>query len=438
MQPSSLYRCTISEKHENHTFLNIFDIFKKKQSRFKSDLEKLKKVFAEKYKILLSDVEKQESELEADFKNLKTDISNQKKKWYIAIERHFNNLNSEIAKLENKHRDEMKRCKAKINQNIQKVEQNMEQINGILKSNNISKSLKFQTDFEMEIIPQVEIRLPTFSPLRVPEELVSMWIGSLRFDADKITPRNIKQILPQPGIIASVGTQYTSNLYNVVGYTDRQIWTSGDDCSIKVFHSDQKALLKTFSTLSGHRPESIAIISTGHLVYTYYHERSVNILKDEENYHVIRLENWIPHGVCKTSSGRFLVIMISNDYKQSKVVRFVGFREKQTIFAYRGIPLFSSGDFYRYITENRNLDICVSDHGAGAVVVVNQARELRFRYTGLTPDPKNKPFDPRGITTDSQSHILIADIENHCVHVIDQNGQFLRYVECGLGFPWGL
>ncbi|XP_062573174.1 uncharacterized protein LOC134235097 [Saccostrea cucullata] len=300
-------------------------------------MEKLNTDFAEKYKILLSKVEEQESELETDLKNLRTDISNQKRKWYNAIERHFNNLTSEITNVENKHKDEIKRCKAKINQNIQKVQQNMEQINDILKSNNISKSLKFQTDFEMKIIPKVEIRLPTVSPLRVPKELVSMWIGSLRFDADKITSKNIKQILPQPGIIASVGTQYTSNLYNVLGYTDRQIWTCRDDCSRKVFHSDQKALLKAFRTLSGHRPESIAIISTGHLVYTDYHERSVNILKDEEKFLVIRLENWIPHGVCSASFGHFLVIMISTDYKQSKVVRYVGFKEKQTISAFKGI-----------------------------------------------------------------------------------------------------
>ncbi|XP_061168988.1 uncharacterized protein LOC133178262 [Saccostrea echinata] len=281
------------------------------------------------------------------------------------------------------------------------------------------------------------IFLPTFSPLRVPEELVSMWFGSLTFDTNK-TPTNIKQILPKPGVIATLDTQYASKLYNVVGYSGRQIWTSGDDCYIKLFHSDQKTPFQSFRTLSGHRPESIAIISTGHLVYTDYHERSVNILKDEEKFLVIRLENWIPHGVCSSSLGHFLVIMISNDYKQSKVVRYVGFKEKQTIFAYKGIPLFSSGDFYRYITENRNLDICVSDHGAGAVVVVNQAGELKFRYTGLTPALKTKPFDPRGITTDSQSHILIADIENHCVHIIDQNGQFLHYIECGLSFPWGL
>ncbi|XP_062569824.1 uncharacterized protein LOC134231874 [Saccostrea cucullata] len=134
--------------------------------------------------------------------------------------------------------------------------------------------------------------------------------------------------------------------------------------------------------------------------------------------------------------------MDSDGDKQSKVVRYSGPIEKQTIqLDDEGKPLFSPSPLYsryRYITENRNLDICVSEKEAGAVVVVNQAGKLRFRYTGHIPSSKNQPFSPRGITTDSQSHILIADANNECVHITDQDGQFLRYIHCGLSEPWGL
>nr|XP_022316827.1 protein lin-41-like [Crassostrea virginica] len=87
--------------------------------------------------------------------------------------------------------------------------------------------------------------------------------------------------------------------------------------------------------------------------------------------------------------------------------------------------------------KNRNLDICVADHGDGAVVVVSEAGELRFRYTG-PPSTPGKSFDPVGITTDSQGNILISDPDNNRIHIINQDGNFLRFITCGLHIPLGL
>jgi hypothetical protein len=197
------------------------------------------------------------------------------------------------------------------------------------------------------------------------------------------------------------------------------------------------------------------VTNSGDLVYTDYRDRTVNIVKNEEIQTVIRLNNWKlvgvcwrPLGICCTSSNDLLAIMSSDDCKQSKVVRYSGSRETQIIqFDDQGRPLYSSTGFVisgffkygsKFISENINLDICVADCGARVVVVVNQAEKLRFRYTGHTPAPKNNPFNPRRITTDSQSHIITSDFYNHCVHIIDQDGQFLRYIDCGLSDPRAL
>ena len=175
------------------------------------------------------------------------------------------------------------------------------------------------------------------------------------------------------------------------------------------------------------------------LVYTDYKDRSINIVRDTYIQVLVRLRGWRPRFLCLAFSDDILVIMDNDDDKQTKIVRYADSKEKQHIQwdAY-GLPLYLPGYNLKHICENRNLDICVADTGARAVVVVNEAGTLRFKYTG-PPAIAKESFKPYGITTDSQARILTTDYENHRIHIVNQDGFFLRYIDnCGLHRPWGL
>lgn len=176
----------------------------------------------------------------------------------------------------------------------------------------------------------------------------------------------------------------------------------------------------------------------GDIVYTDPWNFTLNIVKNTQIYDLVRLQEWKPNFVCCSATGDFLVVMFKDNDEDAKVVRYAGSTEKQTIqFDAEGQSLFRAPDYQcgldctTYIAENRNLDICVADVHNQAIIVVNRAGELRFRYTGI--------MKPIGITTDSRGRILAADSHNNRIHILDQDGQFLRYIDnCGLDTPWTL
>nr|XP_022336299.1 uncharacterized protein LOC111132773 [Crassostrea virginica] len=159
------------------------------------------------------------------------------------------------------------------------------------------------------------------------------------------------------------------------------------------------------------------------MVYANYDDRSINLVSGTQVEPLITLQGWKPRGLCSTSSGDLLVIMDSEDEKQTKVVRYSYSKEKQTIYSDdKEMPLYTPGDI-KNLSEN---------YIARAIAVVNATGKLRFRYTGFFSIPQK--FYPS-----SQVNILIADFDDNCIHIIDQNGKLLHYIyRCGLQDQWGL
>ncbi|XP_062621614.1 uncharacterized protein LOC134283171 [Saccostrea cucullata] len=252
----------------------------------------------------------------------------------------------------------------------------------------------------------------------------------------------VKQLLDEPKRIATIHTRF-ERLSSIICLNDEEFWTCGDDKFIKLYNRKGK-LLKSIKAKSGNHPIDIAVTRRRNLIYIDY--ESVYEVRDEKIHEIIKInwkwelfDSWDLNSVCSTSSDDLLVILHNGYRKQTKVVLFSDYKEKQTIqFDSEGQPLYSSDYSSRNVCENRNLDICVADGGANAVIVVNQAGKLRFRYTGTT-SATNRSFYVYGITSDSHSHILIADYNNHCIHILDQDGQLLCCIyNHDLYRPWAL
>ena len=286
--------------------------------------------------------------------------------------------------------------------------------------------------------------MKVFSSKKTVKQMILQGFKGLMFSKSEQTASSIplnnddeQTYTGEPRIITRILTN-NKTFRGVSCLNDNWIWTSGHADSYMRLYHPQGVLMESIRTKSGNQPWDIAVTTDENLVYTDLIDRSINEVVNGRVEPLIRLWGWNPHSLCSTSSGDLLVIMDSDDSKQTKVVRYSGAREKQSIqWDDQSRPLFSQSVF-KSLCENGNLDICVTINEAQVVVVVSGAGNLRFRYTG-PPSISEEPFDPVAITTDSRCNILITDHNNNRIHILFQDGHFFRYIDnCGLQRPWGL
>ncbi|XP_022331905.2 uncharacterized protein LOC111129727 [Crassostrea virginica] len=419
--------CAASNEHEGHMLIDVLTNFDRKKELLRKDLEELeieKENMDKKMDDSLDDNEYETNER----------IKCSKMKWTIIDLKELLESN-DVCKISTyKSRNVNKEMSGGIPLSPNTSSQELD-------DGNLYEEADFMSESSLSQIEVVDMQEPDsledeFEPeigelLDLPEIVATVDTQESESLKDEFEPE-IGQLLDMSEIVATVDTGL---VFSVVCRGEEEIWTRGRNKFMKLYDL-QGNLLQSIQSSSRNVPEDIAVTRSKDLVYTDFDDSSVNIVKDEKVEKKIALHGWKPRNICCTSSDDLLVTMDNDDETQSKVVRFNNFEEIQTIQRDDyNLPLYSSGGI-KYINENKNLDICVADNLAEAVVVVNQAGKLRFKYTG---HPSKTSFHPAGITSDAQRRILTADCVNHCIHILNEAGQFLKYIEnVGFKFPCGL
>ncbi|XP_061177617.1 uncharacterized protein LOC133186377 [Saccostrea echinata] len=443
--------CISSGKHHSHVIAEILQKLSSKTEDLKKDLKELEKRICPTYEEIILDIKSEKANIEEGYQELTTAVTKQGEDWHRKINNIVNEQKFEINEMKVRHLDALNKQENKIKQITSDVKKRIFDLKKLLESNDVSITFAYKSRIAefRSLPPKVNVSLPSFSPHQINKERLYQMFGSLSVLSitteeygytmkaqEAVSCPLVKPLLDEPELITTIDIGY-ERLYSVFCLSDEEIWIRGKGSIMKLYNL-QGRLLKSVKTKSANDPRDITVTRNGDLIYTDSEARSINIVKNKQIQEVIRIQGWKPYYVCSTSSADLLVTMVSDDKEQSKVVRYSGYTEIQTIqFDSEDKPLYSTG-YHKYISENRNLDICVADYEASTVVVVNQAGNLRFRYTGH-PSTTKVSFVPFGITTDSRSQILISDHNNHCIHILDQDGQFLRYIDnCDLYFPLGL
>nr|XP_022304510.1 E3 ubiquitin-protein ligase TRIM71-like [Crassostrea virginica]XP_022304511.1 E3 ubiquitin-protein ligase TRIM71-like [Crassostrea virginica] len=454
--------CVSSGDHDQHKKIDILKILTHKKELIEKDLKELKKLIRPKFQQAASEIPAQKADVQQHSLKLTAALNKQGEALHKEINSLIQRKQSEIEEMDEQHLAAITTQEEVINKALHEIKQVILDLQKLLDSDDVCLVSEYiSRNEEFRSLPaQFQVTLPTFSPQEIKREQLYQQLGSLSqllityplIDEAARTTEEHGGLKKTPGAVSSpksrpfsdktrilidIPTGYI-NSYSVSCLSDEEVWTRGNNNIMKLYNLKGE-LLKSVQTKSGNMPPDIAVTRSGGLVYADYEDMSINLVSGTQIQTLIKLRGWTPLGLCSTSSGDLLVSMRSDDYKQTKVVRYSGSTEKQSVqWDDQGKPLYSSLHI-QYLSENRNLDICVADYFANAVVVVSAAGKLRFRYTGIPPSNPWGLFRPLGITTDSQANILTSEWDRHRIHIIDQDGLFLRFLHnCGLQEPQGL
>nr|XP_034312076.1 uncharacterized protein LOC117684373 [Crassostrea gigas] len=249
---------------------------------------------------------------------------------------------------------------------------------------------------------------------------------------------DVKQKLSLSSSVTKV-KEYTipdvDGVYHIsLGKSDR-LWASDDDSSLVQIdlQGNQLQKIQTNGGSEGYH----TVTQDGDLIYVDRKKKVINRIKQDNTINkFIKTGDWKQLSIHSSRiNGDILVGMRKDEEAKVTTYNKTG-KEIQNIQRdNKGQGLYS---YPRYITENINGDICISDLVKHAVVVVDKSGQHRFSYTG-----QGSWFYPYGICTDVLGHIIVSNCQflSKSIHLLDQDGQFLSLLltsQQGIMYPCGL
>lgn len=431
-------KCCIGA-HKHHNALEIVEVVEIKKQEIRKDIEEIETKLIPEYKKINTYLQGRFTKITVELTNTEQEKEKLRTIWHQEVDTIFDKLGILIQAMKKSCLENVTAYQTKIKNLIQDMTQSIQENKQFLKTSKPLDVFNYKSNLnEYRNVDKVDVKYTSLKANIADGKELSIEMGetkallthtSLSNSAVDVFCTSQKQLLTMSREIAVIPTGYKP-LRRMVCMGDNEAWIIGSNKTITRvdIHGSVKETVVTNCRLW---PDDISVTNQDELIYSDCNRRTVNIIRTGQCKIEVLITtpwDWIPSRMHCTRSGDILVSMFNGQKK--KIIRYHGKKKLQVIEKDNDDkPIFEDGNFVLYLTENNNGDVCASDMNAGVLVAIDMEGRVRFRYNG-TPIRKKDQFSPRNIVTDSLSQIIVTDYNNSCLHILDQNGDFLKCLEC--------
>ncbi|XP_062573522.1 uncharacterized protein LOC134235407 [Saccostrea cucullata] len=429
-------KCVVSSEHKQHEIIDIMDEYLSRREFLSQETMALETFVIPECDKMENSLNSKMTQLSQDYETVTSSLMREVEKLHLEINKKFEEKKTLLKNSKEGDLGELRSQLERFSKRNQEAKDTISGYKAALSGRNVSDVLSciFTENQFREIPSMVEISPPKYSPSQSPYPIEAL-LGEFEFGNRLSTlhgykistlqnrDRTIeKRFLSELMLLSTFDSGY-EEIQTIACAGNDEIWVVGKVCGTMTKFSIKGEKLDTLHLIDGYSPSDIHVDGQGNILFCDMGENSVVMWNKGKREVVTVWKNWKPTSLFVNRLGHILVSMITSDKKNARVVRLVKTRPKQKIqFDDQGELLFF---IPQAIVENRNEDICVVNGGAKGLVVVNKSGTLRFIYSG-NQISQTFFFKPTSVVTDSFGQILVTDAMNSCVHILDEDGAFLR------------
>ncbi|XP_065941508.1 tripartite motif-containing protein 2-like [Magallana gigas] len=428
----------ISDKHSTHEKCPLFEQIVKLLKKIEQENGRLQ-LFKTELEKVLDHTKTILSSLTIFFTQRKDDITARGEEWRKYVKKTVQKLHRELNSMQNEHEGTLQKQKKELEEVIKNVDEINKQVAKLQKSKNLKELQNFVPIIEkQELLRNFSLDqypLPIFYACKIDENYLQTFFGHIEKEKkERFTIFARKQeetdlwdpqmhVLEMPTLSSVIDSEFPINdenenrLYDLAITDDNKVWMGGHSKELKLFDLQGNLHRTVRITCLG----LFLCVHNNNVVYSDNADKSVKMKSDSNAVETMfKTKEWNPNGLTSTGSGDLLVCLERDSY--SKVVRYssTGTVLQSIQYDSYGERLYKSP---KYIAENVNGDVIVTDWKKNAVIAVNRLGIYRYSFSWK----EGKSF-VCSVATDLVGHVLVTDFYATNIRILDRDGRFLRYI----------